>query len=259
LAARRDKPSVTLKEMEEAIDRVIAGPERKSRMMSEKEKKVIAYHESGHTLIARLLPGTDPVHKVSIIPRGPALGYTLQLPTEDKYLTTKSEMLNRLCVLLGGRTAEETVFNESTTGAQDDLQKATHIATRMVCEFGMSDKIGLVAYKKRESETFLGRDIGSTQGYSDQTAQSIDEEIKSIIAGCQDQVRKLLTDNRAALDALAAALMEREVLDGDNIDRLIKGEPLPPLEIAEDKPSKSSAGAAGDAAAPGLNPAPTPA
>ncbi len=225
LAARRGKPSVSLKELEEAIDRVIAGPERKSRMMSEKEKKVIAYHESGHTLVAKILPGTDPVHKVSIIPRGPALGYTLQLPTEDRYLTTKTEMINRLCVLLGGRTAEQLVFNDSTTGAQDDLQKATHLASRMVCEFGMSDRMGLVAYKKREGETFLGRDFSEGQGYSDQTAQLIDEEIKSLIAECQEKVKGLLRERRSALDALAAALIEKEVLNGDEIERIVNGGP----------------------------------
>ena len=156
LAARRSKKAVEMKELEEAIDRVIAGPERKSRMMSEKEKLVIAYHESGHTLVAHTLAPHDPVHKVSIIPRGPALGYTLQLPTEDRYLTSRSDMLNRLCILLGGRTAEEIVFKEVTTGAQDDLSKATQIAHKMVCEFGMSEKLGLVTYKKKSEELFLG-------------------------------------------------------------------------------------------------------
>jgi cell division protease FtsH len=153
------------------------------------------------------------------------LGYTLQLPTEDRYLTTKTEMINRLCVLLGGRTAEQLVFNDSTTGAQDDLQKATHLASRMVCEFGMSDRMGLVAYKKREGETFLGRDFSEGQGYSDQTAQLIDEEIKSLIAECQEKVKGLLRERRSALDALAAALIEKEVLNGDEIERIVNGGP----------------------------------
>jgi cell division protease FtsH len=259
LAARRGKPFVSMKELEEAIDRVIAGPERKSRMMSEKEKQVIAYHESGHTLVAKLLPSTDPVHKVSIIPRGPALGYTLQLPTEDKYLTTKSDMLNRLCVLLGGRTAEQLIFSESTSGAQDDLQKATQIATKMVCEYGMSERLGLVAYKKNEGETFLGRDLGENKSYSDQTAQAIDEEIKRFIAECQEKVKALLTKNRDKLEALAKALMEREVLDGDAIDRLVRGEPLDPPAApaapAAPAPRRSDGGTS-----PGLaSPAPSPA
>jgi cell division protease FtsH len=264
LAARRSKPFVALKEMEEAIDRVIAGPERKSRMMSEKEKKIIAYHESGHTLVAKLLPGTDPVHKVSIIPRGPALGYTMQLPTEDKYLTTKSDMLNRLCVLLGGHTAEKLIFDEITTGAQDDLQKATQIATKMVCEFGMSDKLGLVAYKKHESEMFLGRDLNEGKSYSDQTAQIIDEEIKRIINECQDKVQKLLTANRPVLEALATALVEREVLDGEEVDRISRGEPLPPMAAPApatepEAPAPQAVKKGKGGAASGLSPAPNPA
>src|SRR4029077_1616978 len=156
LAARRNKPYVELSELEEAIERVIAGPERKTRMISEKEKKIVAYHESGHALVAKLTPGTDPVHKVSIIPRGPALGYTLQLPTEDRYLTTRGEIKNRLSVLLGGRVAEEIIFKEITTGASDDLAKATEMAHKMVTEFGMSDKLGPLTFRKKEEEVFLG-------------------------------------------------------------------------------------------------------
>ncbi len=258
LAARRSKTFVSLKELEEAIDRVIAGPERKSRMMSDKERNVIAYHESGHTLVAKLLPSTDPVHKVSIIPRGPALGYTLQLPTEDKYLVTKSDMLNRLCVLLGGRTAEQLIFSESTSGAQDDLQKATQIATKMVCEYGMSERVGLVAYKKNEGETFLGRDLNDGQHYSDQTAQIIDEEIKRIINECQEKVKNLLTANRSTLESLAKALIEKEVLNGEEIDRLVKGEPLdpaPPAPTIAPVPRRSDEGTS-----PGIpSPAPSPA
>jgi cell division protease FtsH len=259
LAARRSKPSVSLRELEEAIERVIAGPERKSRMMSEKEKTVIAYHESGHTLVAKLLPSTDPVHKVSIVPRGPALGYTLQLPTEDKYLTTKSDMLSRLCVLLGGRTAEQLIFSESTSGAQDDLQKATQIATKMVCEYGMSDKLGLVAYKKNEGETFLGRDLGEGKSYSDQTAQTIDEEIKRIINECLERVKKLLTDNRGKLENLARALIEKEVLDGEQIDRIIRGEPVDPPSQPSSPPAAAPRREEGGSH-PGVGaPAPSPA
>ncbi|MBI4052286.1 MAG: ATP-dependent metallopeptidase FtsH/Yme1/Tma family protein, partial [Elusimicrobia bacterium] len=171
LAARRGKPHVEMVELEEAIDRVIAGPQRKSRMISDKEKKVIAYHESGHTLVAKLLPNTDPVHKVSIIPRGPALGYTLQIPLEDRYLTSREEILNKLCVLLGGRCAEELVFSEMTTGAQDDLAKATGVAQKMVTEFGMSEKLGPITFRKPEETLFLGRDIARQPGYSESTAK----------------------------------------------------------------------------------------
>ena len=220
LAARRDKKSVEESELEEAIDRVVAGPQRKSRMISDKEKKVVAYHESGHTLVAKLLPGTDPVHKVSIIPRGPALGYTLQLPIEDRYLTSRTEILNRLCVLLGGRCAEELVFQEITTGASDDLSKATAFAQRMVMEFGMSEKVGPITYRKEE-EVFLGRDIARGPGYSDSTAQAIDSEIKRILQECQQKVRELLAANRKTLDALAGRLVEKEVLEAEEVDAIL--------------------------------------
>ncbi|HRY30084.1 MAG TPA: ATP-dependent zinc metalloprotease FtsH, partial [Elusimicrobiota bacterium] len=256
LASRRNKQWVEMKELEEAIDRVIAGPERKSRMMSEKEKNIIAYHESGHTLIAKLLPTSDPVHKVSIIPRGPALGYTLQLPTEDRYLTTKSEILNRLCVLMGGRCAEQMMFNDVTTGAQDDLTKVTEIAHKMVCEYGMSEKMGPITYRKNQQEMFLGRDLASAPPYSDHTAEAIDEEIKEIIASCQKKVSDLLKKNRPKLEALAKALIEKEVLTGEEINRLVAGEPL-------DKPVSGLPGAdpalPGEEAGPALGGAPEPA
>jgi cell division protease FtsH len=257
LAARRNKQWVEMRELEEAIDRVIAGPERKSRMMSEKEKSVIAYHESGHTLVAKMLPTSDPVHKVSIIPRGPALGYTLQLPTEDKYLTTKSEILNRVCILMGGRGAEQMIFQDVTTGAQDDLSKATDIAHKMVCEYGMSDRMGPVTYKKKEGEMFLGRDLSSAQPYSDQTAQAIDEEVKSIIASCQARVKKILEDNRGKLEALAKALVEREVLNGEEINQIVRGEPLDKL-VSGLGGSGSSGGKDEGGTAPGGATAPVP-
>jgi len=261
LAARRNKKAVDMKDLEEAIDRVIAGPERKSRMMSEKEKLVIAYHEAGHTLVAKKLPTSDPVHKVSIIPRGPALGYTLQLPTEDRYLTTETEILNRLCVLLGGRTAEELVFDEVTTGATDDLSKSTQLAHKIVCEYGMSERLGLVTYKKKSEEVFLGRDVGSGQNYSDQTAQAIDEEVKRLIADAQTRVKAILSEHREFLDSLAKALVEREVLNGEQIDQLLSGqtlaavEPPPVPEPAPKKKRKSTNGAQET----DLSPSPTPA
>lgn len=256
LAARRSKPHVEMKELEEAIDRVIAGPERKSRMMSEKEKRVIAYHESGHTLVAKKLPTSDPVHKVSIIPRGPALGYTLQLPTEDRYLTTKSEMLNRLCILLGGRMAEQLTFNEITTGAQDDLNKATQIARKMVCEYGMSERLGPITYRKKSEEVFLGREIGDGANYSDQTAQAIDEEIKRIIAESQERVRAILSEHRGALDTLANTLVEKEVLNGEEITALLEGRPLPSAGESTPRPKEGDSPEGGS---PSLTPAPTPA
>ncbi|MBI4057424.1 MAG: ATP-dependent metallopeptidase FtsH/Yme1/Tma family protein [Elusimicrobia bacterium] len=221
LAARRNKPHVEMVELEEAIDRVIAGPQRKSRMISDKEKKVIAYHESGHTLVAKLLPNTDPVHKVSIIPRGPALGYTLQLPLEDKYLTSRGEILNRLCVLLGGRCAEELVFREITTGAQDDLSKATDVAQKMVTEFGMSEKIGPLTFKKPEEMVFLGRDIARQPVYSESTAKTIDEEVKRIVVECHTKAKELLSKHRDILDKLAEKLVEKEILEAEEVNLIL--------------------------------------
>ena len=226
LAARREKATVTMEEFEEAIDRVLAGPQSKSRMISEKEKKIIAYHEAGHTLVAKSLPNSDPVHKVSIISRGVALGYTLQLPIEDRYLTTRSELLDKLKVLLGGRCAEEIVFGDITTGAQDDLTKATGFAQRMITEFGMSERLGPVTYKKKEEEVFLGRDLGRSSSYSDQTAQSIDEEVRRMIEEARTQAKEILTHARATLDKLAEGLVEKEILDGSEIDEIIRGNSL---------------------------------
>ena len=222
LAAREDKKAVEIKEFEEAIDRVIAGPQRKSRMISEREKKIIAYHEAGHALVAKLIPGTDPIHKVSIIPRGPALGYTLQLPLEDKYLSTKTEIIDKLTVFLGGRASEELTFNELTTGAENDLQQATEIAHKMICEYGMSDKLGPLTLRKKESEIFLGRDFTKEKAYSEKTAQMIDEEVKKIVEDCRDRAKDLLKKNKAKLDRLAKALIEKEILAGEEVEKILK-------------------------------------
>lgn len=222
LAAREDKKAVEIKEFEEAIDRVIAGPQRKSRMISEREKKIIAYHEAGHALVAKLIPGTDPIHKVSIIPRGPALGYTLQLPLEDKYLSTKTEIIDKLTVFLGGRASEELTFNELTTGAENDLQQATEIAHKMICEYGMSDKLGPLTLRKKESEIFLGRDFTKEKAYSEKTAQIIDEEVKKIVEDCRDRAKDLLKKNKAKLDRLAKALIEKEILAGEEVEKILK-------------------------------------
>ena len=223
LAARRSKAAVELCDLEECIERVMAGPERKSRIMSDQEKKIVAYHESGHVVVAKLLPGCDPVHKVSIVSRGQALGYTLQLPKEDKQLTSRTEILNRLAVLLGGRCAEELAFNEVTTGAADDLAKASAFAIRMVTEFGMSEKVGPLSLKEPGREIFLGRDISQGAAYSESTAELIDAEVKRFVVEAQTKARELLTAHRNILDALAVKLMDREILSGDDIDAVFQG------------------------------------
>ncbi len=225
LASRRNKEGVGMTELEESIERVMAGPQRKSSLMSEKEKKIVAYHESGHTLVAKMLPNTDPVHKVSIVSRGHALGYTLQLPTEDKYLTSRTDITNRLAVLLGGRCAEELTFDEITTGAADDLSKASAFAIKMVTEFGMSDKIGPLALKKPAQEVFLGRDLGQSNGYSERTAQLIDEEVKRLVMDAQTKAREILTKHKKILDDLAGKLFDREVLSGEDIDAILAANP----------------------------------
>ena len=222
LASRKNKDAVDMFDFDEAIEKVMAGPARKSKVISEREKKIIAYHESGHALVAKLIPGCDPVHKISLIPRGPALGYTLQLPAEDRYIISKQELLNKISVLLGGRIAEKLVFNDLTTGAQNDLAKATEIATKMVTEYGMSEKIGPLTLRKREEEIFLGRDyLTKEKLYSEYTAKLIDDEIKSIIDTCSQNVEKLLSENIKKLEALANKVIEKEVLEGKEIDEII--------------------------------------
>ena len=221
IAAKKDKQYVEFSDLEEAIEKTIAGPQRKSRIISEKEKKIIAYHEAGHALVARRLKDTDPVHKISIIPRGPALGYTLQLPQEDKYLTSKSELLSKLTVLLAGRATEETVFGEITTGAMDDLSKATNYAQKMVMEFGMSEKIGPIYLKKDEGEVFLGRDIVKQHNYSNETAKNIDDEIKRIISDCYFKAKNIIIENKIILDRIVERLIEKETITGEELDMII--------------------------------------
>ena len=222
LAARNDKESVGMKEMEAAIERVMAGPERKSRVISPYEKSIVACHEAGHALVSMMVPGADPLHKVSIIPRGTAaLGYTMQTPLEDRYLMTRNELMGKLAVLLGGRSAEELTFGEITTGAQNDLEVATDIARRMVCEYGMSERLGSLTYGKREGMIFLGRDMGEDRNYSDQTAVAIDEEIRRIVQESHDRARAILTQHKERLKRLANTLLEKEVLDGDEAKRIV--------------------------------------
>ncbi len=250
IAARKNKEAVEMSDLEDAVEKSIAGPERKTRVISEREKKIIACHESGHALIAKLIPGCDPVHKVSIIPRGPALGYTLQLPVEDKYLTTRTELVNRLCVLLGGRAAEEIVFGELTTGAHDDLSKATLFAQKMVTEFGMSDKIGPVSHKRDEGEVFLGRDIVRRHEYSEQTARSIDEEVSVLVRSCHARSKELLATHRELLNSMANRLMEKEVLSAEEIEEIVNPGAAKP---AAEKPAEQEAAPA-PAPSPVLNP-----
>jgi len=223
LAARKNKEVVELSDLEEAIERVMAGPQKRSNIMSEREKKIVSYHECGHTLVAKMLPGTDPVHKVSILSRGFALGYTLQLPLEDKYLTSRVDITNRLAILLGGRAAEELAFNDITTGAADDLSKATAYATRMVTEFGMSDIVGPLSLKKPDQEMFMGRDLNKGGGFSERTMQLVDEEVKRIVTEAQTKAREILAKNKKALDTLAQSLFDREVLSGDDVDTILAG------------------------------------
>ncbi|MEE9604927.1 MAG: AAA family ATPase, partial [Candidatus Scalindua sp.] len=222
LAARRDKKFVEMGELEESIERVIAGPERKSRVISDEEKRIVAYHESGHTLVAALLPNTDPVHKVSIIARGAAaLGYTLQLPTEDKYLTKESEILETLCVLLAGRAAEEVVFNELSTGAQNDLERVTKLARNYVCKFGMSNALGPQTFGRQQGNVFLGHDLVQEKEYSEKTAIEIDTEVTRVIKGAYTKAKSLVEENRDKLDILAKKLEEEEVLEADRILELL--------------------------------------
>jgi cell division protease FtsH len=222
LAARRNKKQITMEEFEEAIDRVIAGPERRSRVISPKEKRVIALHESGHALVAKLLPDCDPVHKVSIIPRGhQALGYTMQLPEEDRFLISKKELLNQICVLLGGRVTEELKSDDITTGSQNDLERATQIARKMVTEFGMSERLGPVRLGRKQHEIFLGRDIVEDRNYSEEIAYAIDQEVRRIIDDCYELVRDLLVKHDSVLEKIAEVLLEKEVLEGEELDSLI--------------------------------------
>ena len=222
LAARRNKDRVDMAELEEAIERVIAGPEKKSRVMREKEKRIVAYHEAGHALVGNLLPNADPIHKVSIIPRGSAaLGYTLQLPLEDRYLTTRSELMDRLTVLLAGRASEELIFNEISTGAQNDLSQATHIVRKMITEYGMSEKLGPVALHTGTEEVFLGRDLLKERNYSEKLAYEVDKEVTRIIEEAYKRAYNILKENREKLVKLAEELERREVLEENDIKKIL--------------------------------------
>ncbi len=244
LAARHGKKMIDMVEMEEATERVIAGPERKSRLISDQEKRLTAFHEAGHAVVAHMLPSIkDPVHKVTIIPRGRAGGYTLILPGEDRMYRAKSELLDEVAMLLGGRVSEELFINDITTGAQDDLERATKLARRMVCEWGMSDKLGNLTLGQKQHEVFLGRDIAHNADYSPEIAFEIDKEIRRIIDEAIAKDKKILESKRVELHEIVEELLEKETLEREALRKLIDGDPEsdgePPSGTAkqQDKPA----------------------
>jgi len=224
LAVRVEKKEVTMEEIEEAVDRVMAGPEKKSRVISDKEKKMVAYHEVGHAVLSRILPNADNPHKISILPRGMALGYTLQLPLEDKYLVTRSQALDQITVMMGGRVAEEIIFNEMTSGAHNDLERATALAKRMVTEFGMS-ALGPRTFGRKDRQIFLGRDIAEMKDYSEQTADSIDREVEKIINESYGRAKTILQKNRGKIEEIAKVLIEKETLENSALENIMKDLP----------------------------------
>jgi len=218
LAARRGKKAIEMEELEESIDRVIAGPERKSRRISPKEKEITAYHESGHALVAKMLPNADPVHKISIVARGMTLGHTRQLPIEDRYLMTRSQFKDMIATFLAGQTAEELIFNEISTGASDDIQRATELARKMVTSFGMSQKLGPRTFGDKQEMVFLGREISEQRDYSEKVAQEIDEEVQDIIQHAHDEAKRILTENKPRLVHIAEKLIAQETIEGEALE-----------------------------------------
>ena len=235
LAARKNRDKVTMLDFEEAKDKVMMGMERKTMLISEDEKRSTAYHESGHVLVSRLLPNTDPVHKVTIIPRGRALGVTSYLPIDEKHNYSRDYLESMLAQLLGGRAAEKIVFNQYTTGAGNDIERATDIARKMVCEWGMSEDLGPVTFGKKEEEIFLGREIAQHRDYSENTAKEIDKEVRRIISDAQSKAESLLSENLDTLHRLSEALLEHEILDGEQIDLIMKGEKLPRKKVVTEE------------------------
>ena len=222
LTARENRKVISRDDVDEAIDRVMAGPQRKSRLMSEEERRVTAYHEGGHALVAHALPHTDPVHKITIMPRGHALGYTMVLPDEDKYSTTRNQMLDQLAYTMGGRAAEELVFHDPTTGASNDIEKATALARAMVTQYGMTEKLGAIKFGTSDSAPFLGRDYGHQRDYSEDIASAVDQEIKNLIEGAHQEAYEILVENRSILDSLVEELMEKETLHKEEIEVIFK-------------------------------------
>jgi cell division protease FtsH len=228
MAARRGKDKVEMSDFEDAKDKVMMGAERKSMIISEEEKRITAYHESGHTLVARILPDTDPIHKVTIIPRGRALGLTQQLPIDEKHTYPKEYLLNNISILMGGRAAEEIVLKSQTTGAGNDIEKASELARRMVCDFGMSESLGPLSYGKREEQIFLGREIAQHRDYSELTAQKIDDEVRGIVSRAYGKTTQLIKDNMDTLHKMAHALLEKETLNTKDIDEIMGSAKEPP-------------------------------
>ncbi|MCD6550898.1 ATP-dependent zinc metalloprotease FtsH [Thermotoga sp.] len=225
LAAREGRDRITMKDFEEAIDRVIAGPARKSRLISPKEKRIIAYHEAGHAVVSTVVPNGELVHRISIIPRGyKALGYTLHLPEEDKYLVTRNELLDKLTALLGGRAAEEVVFGDVTSGAANDIERATEIARNMVCQLGMSEELGPLAWGKEEQEVFLGKEITRLRNYSEEVASKIDEEVKKIVTNCYERAKEIIRKYRKQLDNIVEILLEKETIEGEELRKILSEE-----------------------------------
>ncbi|MEK6775648.1 MAG: ATP-dependent zinc metalloprotease FtsH [bacterium] len=223
LAARKNKDKVDMSDLESAKDKVMMGAERRSMVMTDEEKRNTAYHEAGHALVARLVPGADPVHKVTIIPRGRALGVTQQLPESDKYTYSKENMLARITVLLGGRASEELIFDQMTTGAGNDIERSTELARKMICEWGMSDKLGPVTFGKKEEQIFLGREISQHRDYSEATAVEIDSEVRRVVNECHDEARRLLQENIGTLKRIAETLLDIEVLNAEQLDEIMDG------------------------------------
>jgi len=257
LTARISGKRIGMKEMEEAVERVVAGTQKKSRIISAFEKKIVAYHEAGHALVGYLLPHTDPVHKVSIIPRGRAGGYTLMFPEEDRYYMTRSELLDRVSTLLGGRVAEKLVLNDISTGAQNDLERATSIVRQMIMEYGMSDALGPITLGKKHDQVFLGRDLARDRDYSEEIAKAIDQEVRKTMDNCYQQAQDILEKERDKLELIAQALLDKETLDAEEIKALVEGKPLPEKEKPEVTNSENSSGNKssdqGDKAADGLS------
>ena len=241
LTARSGGKRLGKKEIEEAVERVIGGTQKRSRVISEFEKKIVAFHEAGHALVGFLLPHTDPVHKVSIIPRGRAGGYTLMFPEEDRYFMTRSELLDRVATLLAGRVAEKLVFDEISTGAQNDLERATSIVRQMIMEYGMSDSLGPITLGHKHDQVFLGRDLARDRDYSEEIAKAIDQEIRRTIDECYEKARKVLEENRDKLELIAAALLEKETLDAEEITALVEGRSLAELEASRRKKEQEAA------------------
>ncbi|MCI0478013.1 MAG: AAA family ATPase, partial [Anaerolineales bacterium] len=258
LAARRNKKEITTTELKESIEKVIVGPERRSRLISEDEKKIVAYHEAGHAIVMRMLPNCDPVHKVSIISRGMAMGYTMNLPDDDRYLGRRVKFMDDLASWLGGRVAEEIVFGDVTTGAANDLERVTDTARAMVTRYGMSEKLGPRTFGNREELVFLGREISEQRNYSEEVAQQIDQEVKQIISTAYGKAKEILTQYRAKLDALADQLIRDETIEGAEFEAMFSDGTAPPRPVKPAPKPEQPARTRDEPDAPRLAPMPAP-